>query len=812
MMIRLLFIVVALVCCSGSVMAQTFSGVVTDGTTNKPIAFASVSIKGSSARTIADEFGRYSLTLAVGEYTLVANAVGYKTLQRNIVIPETNATTTIVLLPYKYALQEISVFSRPSANGATIEQSGMLSVSKETVEKTSGMFKEPFRVVQTMPGVTSNNELSARFNVRGGNQDENLVLVNGAQVFEPYHAKYAAQGSVGVFNLDLVEKIDIMTGGFSAEYGDRMSSVLNLTYREGKTDAIHGSAGVSLTNVDALLEGPIANGGAFVVGFRQSYVRLLMGLLGLGTYIKPSFYDVQGQASYRFSPFYTLRLQGVHSGDDFIVDPNPTETLYGGSDFVVNNTRVRWTQQYNRSTEVRSAYTSSVVNLQNIFTLSPTVIAKATLSYYNQVDDESGRVQESYKFKANDFAGVRTYFNNSIWNTTAANLVRVQTLEARATADAQLSSSFDVRAGVSYQHIHYYQLRQGLQRREYSENMSRYPDISNRERSIPFFGNTPTVDLVSFKLNGYVETITQIDESLFFNIGGRFDYFGVNQDLNLSPRVNASYQSPFGTTFRAAWGFYYQSPLYNQLLYSAASDSNTKAQRAIHYILSAEHRFDFDGNGNGIVVKIDGYHKVYSNLISAYRITQNDAISNAGVLYSRRNDAEGFAQGIDVFAVVHIGWFKGWISYGLLNAQERLLSDSSSRYHPRYTDQRHTLSLVTDFNLGNDWSAGIRYTLGSGFAYTPNTPYQHPQTKEWAWIPQAKNSAYYPAYSRLDIRCDKRFTIFGLAAFAFIDVTNVLNQTNVFAFDYSFNSEGKPVVNTVKLWPILPTLGLTIQF
>jgi outer membrane receptor protein involved in Fe transport len=329
---------------------QILSGTITDGTTNKPVPFASIAVKNSLARTLADDAGRYSLALppASGTFTLVVSAVGYKTVQRVVVAPalsDTAATLNIVLLPYKYALQEVSVFARPSGGTPRIEQTGALSLNNETVQKTSGMFKEAFRVVQTMPGVTSNNELSARFNVRGGNQDENLVLVNGTQVFEPYHAKYAGQGSISVLNIDLVEKVDIVTGGFSAEYGDRMSSVVNFTYREGARDGIHGSAGVSLTNVDALLEGPIADGGSFVVGFRQSFVQLLLGLLNLGVDIKPSFYDLQGQAKYRFSPYYAMTLQFVQSGDQFQVDQSPEQQNFGGNNFFINGSRVQWTQE-----------------------------------------------------------------------------------------------------------------------------------------------------------------------------------------------------------------------------------------------------------------------------------------------------------------------------------------------------------------------------------------------------------------------------------------------------------------------------------
>jgi CarboxypepD_reg-like domain/TonB-dependent Receptor Plug Domain len=795
----------------------TVSGIVRDGATNQPLSFVTVMTKDVPSVSTNDS-GFYELSLPAGSHTIRFQAVGYKSEQRIIKLGTKNAYVALNLTPLKYLLQEVSVFSRNSNNNTPdVEKSGLMSISGETVQKTSGMFKEAFRVVQTMPGVTSNNELSARFNVRGGVQDENLVLVNGTQVFEPYHAKYAAQGSISVLNIDLVEKVDIVTGGFSAEYGDRMSSVVNFTYREGARDGIHGSAGISLTNVDALLEGPIADGGSFVVGFRQSYVQLLLGLLNLGSNIRPSFYDLQGQVRYRFSPYYTMTLQFVQSGDEFRVEPNLRQQTFGGNQYFLNGSRVQWTQDNTFNSFVRSEYANTVLNLQNTFILAPTVVAKAAFAYYNQSDDESGSTQDNYNFRASPATSPpagepRRYFNQGFTTSSAANLVRVQTLEARLSADAQISPVFDVRVGAMYQNLTFYQDRQGNRRQVVTQNTTAYPDTVQRVQDLPIFGIAPVINLQSFKANGYIETITQLDESLLLNIGGRFDYFGVNRDLNLAPRVNAAYRAPFGTTFRAAWGLYYQSPLYSQLLYSFAADSNTKAQRATHYILGVEHRFDFDNDGNGVSLKIDAYHKQYANLMASARVTTNDAVSNSGIQYSRRNDSEGFAQGVDVFAALNASWFKGWVSYGILNARERFVGDTTGQTVPRFTDQRHTFSVVTDFRLGADWSAGVRYAFGSGFAYTPSVAVQNLQTMGWIWRAQARNSANYPAYSRLDVRIDKGFTVFGLQVFAFIDVSNVLNQRNIYAYDYSFNVDGSPLRNAVNLWPILPSFGLTVRF
>jgi hypothetical protein len=194
---------------------RTITGVNRDGSTNLPVPFANVSLKGLAARTDADNEGKYALEIPAsynGEtITLIVRAVSYKTEQRTIPLVKNSANSAkplyvaLTLLPLKYLLQEVSVYSRDASRTTPdVEKSGMLSLSAETVQKNGGFLKDALRAVQTMPGAIGTNELSARVGVRGGSQDENLVLINGTQVFEPYHIKYAASASIGVFNTDLI--------------------------------------------------------------------------------------------------------------------------------------------------------------------------------------------------------------------------------------------------------------------------------------------------------------------------------------------------------------------------------------------------------------------------------------------------------------------------------------------------------------------------------------------------------------------------------------------------------------------------------
>jgi hypothetical protein len=808
---------------------HSISGVIRDGSTNQPLPLASVSIKGASLTTDTDEQGKYSLqlpvSLATDKVTVIIRAVGYKTEQR--VIPLTNSTKDIAtpkrfylavtLLPVKYLLQEVSVFSRNNNNNdktPDIEKSGLLSISGETVQKTGGMLKDALRAVQTMPGAIGTNELSARVGVRGGSQDENLVLINGTQVFEPYHIKYAGMASIGVFNTDLVKSINLVNGGYSAEYGDRMSSVLNIQYRDGSRDRVKGQFGLSLTNVDALVEGPLGERGSFIIGARQSFVEYLLKVLGFAENIHPSFYDVQGQASYNLSSYDKLTFQFVHSGDRLKVDP--TEQIFQSSwRQQVQGKPTDISRQFSNREDVNAQYGSTMLNLRSSNVLSNAATLRTEIAFYDQNDNVHFADTEIDTREGVSAENARRYTSKYSLTMNGYNRLTIRTLEARSIADVQIAPIYQLRVGAGYQNITYKQdLEVQDQREEYS-TFSTFPDTSRRrfsgERSLPL----RTINGQSFKLNGFIENVLQVDESLILNIGGRVDYFDINQDLNISPRVNASYTAPFGVTFRGAWGLYYQSPLYQQLISTERSDTNTKAQRATHYILSAERRFDLGFIGAdeaSLTLKVDFYHKQYDRLISSLRNNDNSVIDNGGVIYpTRRNDAQGFARGVDMFVAFAWGRLNGWVSYGLLDAQEDLLTDTLG-YYPRFTDQRHALAFVADYDLGNGWSAGLRFTYGSGNAYTPLLEQYNAQTKTWSWQQGSKHSAYLPAYQRLDVRMDKRFEFFGLKATAFLDVSNVLNRQNVIGYSYGFDNEGKPTRRPQTLWPIVPTLGLTVAF
>jgi outer membrane receptor for ferrienterochelin and colicin len=446
-----------------------------------------------------------------------------------------------------------------------------------------------------------------------------------------------------------------------------------------------------------------------------------------------------------------------------------------------------------------------MVSLQNVNTISAKAVLKSELSYYDEYESEHS--WQIYKYW-NTFTAtkVNAFHQNKNVYLLNSNL-QIKTLEANSSIDMQFTSFFNTKTGGSYQSIFYDQ--DHLSQLTISEfyNDVKYPDTVNSTRNENDLDNSfVTIHAQSFKLAGYHENILQVGEDLIFNIGGRFDYFALNKDLTWSPRLNFAYRINPDITIRGAWGHYYQSPIYQQIAYSTASDTNTRSQRAIHYILGAEYNLITNSTEqNYLKLKLEGYYKSYDNLISSYVTSYGDTY------YTKKNDAVGRTKGVDLYIMYSTSSFSGWISYSLLKAEQKML-DNNYGYFPRNTDQRHTFDAVANFSLGKNWGLTTRIVYGSGFAYTPSFATQNNLTKLWTWNMGNPNSAYLPEYRRVDFRVSKDFQIFGHSASGFLDISNIFNFDNIQAYQYSFTNTGYPEIDSQKLWPILPTLGLAVRF
>ena len=742
---------------------NSINGIVVDSQTNEPLPFANILLESKSGVS-SDSEGKFFIP-SVNEFDdLTISYVGYKTRIYKISKKNFDEIVVIRLNPINLSLQEVTVYSNTITRSQQMQSSSLTMQSERIKEIAVGM-PDILRSVQSLPGITVNNEFKADYNVRGGNQDENLVLVNGTEVYEPFHLKEAANASIGIFNVDLMRKVSMITGGFPAKYGDKMSSVLDIEYRSGSKESYSGAASLSLAYFDGYAEGPLSDNASFIFGARKSYMEYVLSMIDYEDIsgIKPSFYDFQGGLLYYLSPKNKLVFEFIYANDDFEWNP---ERIY--STKIENEKNI-------------ASYTSAMFTLKSKNIISSKALFQGEINYYNQGDNE-------YRLFEREYRSVDRFLERLTYDT-----LKIKTLELSTNLQYQLNHNYEIQTGISYKNI------------DYDQDSDDLWTIDSTDQYQGEYG-TDRINANSYKYAAYLENIYSPSNNFTMNVGGRVDYFDLNKDFSFSPRLNLAYSFSESMTLKAAWGNFYQSPSYDQLKYSQSSDTNTQSQKSTHYILGLEKSFNISNKSNSYLnFKIEGYYKKYNDLISSYygvfeRIT-----------YSRENDAKGSAFGLDVYTVLSLPGFYTWISYGYLKANEDIISDNIAEY-PRYTDQRHTISLVSNLVLGNNWNFSLKAYYGSGFPYTPKTAVKN-ESDIWIWQSGKRHSENLPAYKRVDVRISKIFNFNKFNISAFLDVSNIFNFKNIQQYEYSSVPDiYEPKPEEILLWPILPTFGIRFEF
>lgn len=784
----LLFLASSLIA-SQSQSTGTLRGYVLDNETRQIVPWSSVGVLGTDRGAVSDENGFFELTLPAGTYSLIVSHLGYVTTRESVTLVSGETTNLkLKLVPAAYLLQGVTVYQSQTAAAAD-ETVSSVAVKSDDVVRMPGTLKDVYRSIKTLPGVTSNNGMSSEFNVRGGTFDENLVIVNDAQVYRPFHIKEAPNGSVSIFNMDMLEKVELITGGFTARYGDKMSSVMNIEYREGADDRLHSQFEIGMLGAVAVLEGPVYKG-SWILGLRKSYLQYILDVMEVKKSVSIDFYDVQGQVTQHLGPGTKLGIQFIHSGDSYADDPGTEDEVKDG---FLYDTYYSHYERHDYDKEDGN-YANNLLSLALSKQIRSTTLLKTVLSHYHEYEWETNNEYEREYSNVRLEPDGRLYYDFENYEEHEHTRLTIRTTELKQEALTKLHPNHELRVGLNYQLIEYD--TEDSEHRLYSwgSNYPAYPDTmmetftEDRESNLH-----PT----SFKTAAYFEDTWNLRAGMLLNLGLRTDYFDFNRDWTISPRVNLSQMTPCGAILRGAWGIYYQSPTHNELRYDYATSHNTQSQRAIHYVLGLEWPVS-----SHVKIKAEPYYKQFTDLIS-FESTQMHRE------YSRINDSEGYAAGLDLFLQGNWNRCSGWISYGYLKAREDSLGDSRGEF-PRSSDQTHTLAVVGDVNLGKQWSLRLKALYGSGFPYTPDYIVET-QAGVWERVHAQKHSGRLPAYQRVDVRIGRRMQWSRFTLDGFFELVNVFGHENVFAYDWDYDN-GHWDRETITLLPFMPNLGVSLQF
>ena len=720
---RLLLYILLTVCVVATTSAQkvTIKGTVTDYKDN-PIEIAGVHIEGQATGTFTDLKGRYIFTCDSSDSLVVVySMLGYQTRKKVLRNPQDTVTLNVKLPTADNTLDGVEIVDEQRQMGTTnrIKTSGKMRLMPDA----SGNGVES--IIATQAGVSSHNEMSSQYNVRGGNFDENSVYVNGIEIYRPLLIRAGQQEGLSFLNPDMVGSIDFSTGGFEAKYGDKMASVLDISYR--KPREFESSVSASLLGANVYV-GTGNSKISFSNSLRYKTNSYLLGSLDTKGEYNPNFLDYQAFLDWRITPHLNASFIGNISRNRYNFTPSDRTTTFGTME------NVKEFKVYFGGWE---------------HDLFRTTFGAASLNYspneYNQVSlitsAFSTREEETF-----DIMG--QYLINDIEseeNTAVASYMQ----HARNYLDANVQTV--ALKGVHFINSHDLQWGAEWKSEKIKENQREWEMRDSAGYNLPY-GNENLEMIYSLRSNtstnsnrvsAYVQDTYKFNSSLgtmSLNAGVRVSYWNWNKECIVSPRASLGLIPKFNEnlTLRFATGIYYQAPFYKEFrdtinnngIATVRLNRNIKSPRSTHFVLGSDYIFKMAGRPFKFTA--EAYYKKLDNIIP-YNV------DNVRIVYYGENCAKGYATGIDMKLFGEfVPGTDSWLTFSLMDTREKI---NNGEWLPRPTDQKFNMSIYfTDYFPGTDkWKMSLRGVYADGLPFGP--PYSG----------REKHIFRAPAYKRVDI-------------------------------------------------------------
>ena len=703
-----------------SMMAQSFTlkGKVTDEDGNG-LELATVSCLEQAAVTMTNLKGEFQIRLQSADSVVVKfSMIGYKPRTRVLRNPKTTQTL-IVQLSGLDELNEVVITQKKRQTDA-MEQLDVKDI--KAVPSTSGNAVE--ELIQQQAGVSTHNELSSQYNVRGGSFDENSVYINNVELYRPLLIRSGQQEGLSVINPDMVEKIGFSSGGFSAKYGDKMSSALDITYKRPK--AFEATAMASLLGGSAYV-GMSNKKFSMSHGLRYKTNRYLLGSLETTGEYRPNQLDYQTYITYEPNRRWTFEVLGNISENHYNFKPKDRETSFGTMEDV-KTFKVYFDGQ--EKDIFRTLFGTAGITRH----FGDSSHIKLLWSAFQSKEQERYDIQGQYwlnEAQSTEQLGVGTYAEHAR-NYLTANMQSLKLIYNKRFRQ------HDVEAGLTYKWEHIKE-----QSREYEmRDSSGYsiPHTANRLDLI--YTLSSRNEIKSTRTEGYIQDILRWhhnDTYFTLNYGIRFAHWSFNKETLLSPRVSLAIVPVFNQdiTYRFATGIYYQAPFYKELRDTTTQsggtvvtlNKNIKSQRSLQFIAAMDYRFRM--NQRPFKFTAEAYYKALSNLIP-YNV------QNVKITYYGQNLCSGYAAGLDLKLYGEfVPGTDSWISFSLMRTQQKM----NGQWIPIPTDQRYALNLhFTDYFPGTE-----RWKMTLKLAYADGLPFGAPHRGLEGQTFRA------PAYKRADI-------------------------------------------------------------
>lgn len=711
-----------LLCTAVQLAAQEkvkLSGRVIDDEQN-PVIFAVVRIEGQAAGTTTDLQGRYELEFSTADTVTVAfSMIGYVPKKKTLFKPKGSLKLNITMQTQNFDIGEVTVKEVRRQMNSTQQ---LNAENLKRMPSTTGNAVE--ELVATQAGVSTHNELSSQYNVRGGSFDENSVYINGVEVYRPMLISSGQQEGLSVINSDMVENINFSAGGFDAKYGDKMSSVLDITYKKPKK--FESSVSASLLGAGVYI-GYAKSGFSMTHGMRYKTNQYMLGSLETKGEYSPSFLDYQTYISWSPNKQWNIDFIGNISQNKYDFTPTNRQTNFGTMQDV-KSFRVYFDGQE------KDLFRTLFGTLSLSYNFTERTKLSLLSSAFSTKEQETYDIQGQYwldETNTTEQLGVGTYMEHAR-NYLDADMKSVKLLFSHKP------QGHDIQTGLTWKH------------ETIKENSREWEMRDSAGYSIPHTGNR--LDLIynlksvnrisSDRLEMFGQDtwrFTNRSGIFSLNYGVRLSYWNWNKEWLFSPRVSLGIIPSFNEdfTFRLATGLYYQAPFYKELRDTVTQHGSTrvelnrniKSQRSFQVVLGGDYKFKMMNRPFKFTTEV--YYKALSNLIP-YNV------DNVKIVYYGGNVGTGYTTGIDfkLFGEFVEGT-DSWISFSLMKAQQKV----DGKSFPQATDQRYNLNFFfSDFFPGTTrWKMTLKASIADGLPFGP----PHTGLERMAFRA--------PAYKRVDI-------------------------------------------------------------
>ena len=791
--------------------SATISGFVRDEASGEPLAYTNVFVKESNIGSAANIDGYYVLpNLPAGTKEVVASIIGYRMVTKEVTVQAGE--------DYRLDFR----LKRTVLEGETIDVFGEAQKMRQLVEpsrvtldmrtlKTAPAFVEPdlFRTVQMLPGVQTLNDFSSALYVRGSTPDQNLIMMDGITIYNPYHLG----GIFSTFNTDAIKEADFHAGGFPARYGGRMGAILNVINREGNTEKFQGNANVSLVSSKILMEGPtpkfMKTKGSWMVAGRRTYfdkiINAILRSQGAGKEAKFPyyFYDYQIKVNLDLNQDHRLTYSRFYGDDVLEINVSSKEEEYDVYSDYYENRKSRFKIEWPWGNHTNSLTWRWLVN--------PKLVARSFIanSRYRFHFDMTAREEGDWRM------GSETGTYGDQFSFEFFDIIDDKTLETE----------------LSWHGITNHQLMGGAQLKRVNYNLGMEFEFSNLDTTL--FLNPLNMKDETMETSLFVQDKWDVSSRLALQIGVRLMDYSLHEELYFDPRFGLKYLLRQDLSLKLALGRYHQfltiaNPEDETLRiidFWLGLPADRPATYADHAILGVEYLSE-----KNWLFRAETYYKHFENLITLKQgeLFTEETDQVRFTPFNEFDETRAYAYGFELLFKKTAGRIRGWVGYTYAETKRHI--EKHGWYYPRY-DRKHTLNIVGDvaipiiketyFSTALQASSGQPFTPPLG-RYEKWDSWHDAYMPSWSYYENnlvgRKNSDRLSSYFRLDIGLKQKKQFFNFPYERFIQLINVTNHVN--PLTYQYRNKMNRLTNerlgleraAVPMFPFFLTFGYRIEF